>query len=128
MSLTAPRNTREAIGDTISVTANASIYAGAMVALNASGHAVPAAVSSGYTVVGRAENTVTSGGILTVRRGAFLYDNYTSAAVSASDIGKTVYVHDDASVQAFNATSGAVNIAAGKLLGFAEGQAIVEIR
>ena len=85
-------------------------------------------VTSGYTVVGRAEHTVTSGGTLTVRRGAFLYDNYTSAAVSASDIGKAVYVHDDSSVQAFDATSGAVNIIAGKLLGFAEGQAIVEIR
>ena len=112
-NLTAPRNTAEyADLSTLTVTAGGTIYAGGMVALNGSGQAVAAAASSGYVVVGRAENTVSSGGTVKVRRGCFAWDNDATSACSASDVGKACYVTDDHTVQ-ISVSSGGVAVKAG---------------
>ena len=98
-NLTAPRNTAEyADLSTLTVTAGGTIYTGAMVALNASGEAVAAADSAGYKVIGRAENTVSSGGTVKVRQGCFGWDNDATSGCSKSDIGKLCYVKDDHTV------------------------------
>ena len=98
-TLTAPRNTPEyADLATLVVTAGAAIYTGGMVALNASGLAVPAADSAGYKVIGRAENTVSSGGQVKVRQGCFGWDNDATSGCSKTDIGKLCYVKDDHTV------------------------------
>ena len=98
-NLTAPRNTPEyADLSTLTVTAGGTIYAGGMVALNGSGQAVAAADSAGYKVIGRAENTVTSGGLAKVRQGCFAWDNDATSGCSATDVGKLCYVKDDHTV------------------------------
>ncbi len=98
-NLTAPRNTAEyADLSTLVVTAGGTIYTGAMVALNGSGQAVPAADSAGYKVIGRAENTVSSGGQVKVRQGCFGWDNDATSGCSKTDIGKLCYVKDDHTV------------------------------
>ena len=94
--LTGNRITKEAAGDYVQLVAGATIYAGAIVAVNGSGTAVPAANSSGYTVVGIAQQQVTSGGTMTVKRGKFIFDNTTS--MGKGDIGKTAYASDDQTV------------------------------
>ena len=97
-NITAPRNTPEyADLATLVVTAGGTIYTGAMVALNASGLAIPAS-SASCKVIGRAENTVSSGGQVKVRRGCFAWDNDTTSGCSKTDIGKACYVVDDHTV------------------------------
>lgn len=97
-NLTAPRNTPEyADLSTLTVTAGGTIYTGAMVAVNGSGLAIPAA-STSCKVIGRAENTVTSGGLAKVRKGCFAWDNDTTSGCAKTDIGKACYVKDDHTV------------------------------
>jgi len=126
-SLTAERITREFAGRTISVTAGADIFAGAMVAVSA-GVAVPA--TSALAPAGVAQETVTSGGVLRIKEGNFGFDNDTTSAVSSTDLGKDVYVKDDHTVTADGAvvSGAATNAVAGKFLGFDDNsQAIVRI-
>lgn len=87
------------------VAAATHIYEGGAVALNTSGHLVPASADSSLRVVGVAEaeadNSAGSAGDLTVvpRRGAFPFDNSSgTAAVTAADIGRPCYVVDDNTV------------------------------
>ena len=124
--LTEPRNTKEYVDGTfLTVVAGGTVYAGAMVALNGSGQAFAAADSSGYTVVGRAENTVTSGGTLTVRRGLFGLDNDTTSAVTTAYINKPVYVVDDHTVSIAGGTN---SVVAGVCRGIdASGDVVVEV-
>jgi hypothetical protein len=126
-NLTAPRNTPEYVDNTfVTITAGGTIYEGGMVAINGSGAAVPAAASAGLKVVGRAENQVTSGGIVKIRRGVFGWDNDTTNAVVSTDVGKPAYVVDDHTVTATSGGSGAANIVAGIVKGLDEnGQVIV---
>jgi hypothetical protein len=97
----APRDTVEAKGALAQypVAAATTIYAGTLVAVNASGYAVPASASSALTVIGRAEKTVTntsaagfgSAGALDVliRKGAFFF---TCAGAGITSVGKMAYV------------------------------------
>ena len=86
------------------VAATAKIFAGTLVALDASGDAVPASDAAGLRVIGRAEhnadNTSGAAGDLTilVKRGVFRYANSATAAVDADDKGKIVFVEDDMTV------------------------------
>ena len=59
-ALSAERDTPQRLNQYTSLTmaSNVIIYAGSLVCVNSSGLAVPAADSSGYAVVGRAEATV----------------------------------------------------------------------
>jgi len=108
-ALTEARDTPMRYGETISigVYTNTRIWAGSMVALNSSGYAVPAADTSGYIVIGRADETVDNrygqddagdSGTLTIEvtRGVFRWANLTG--ITDADIGSFVYVEDDQSV------------------------------
>lgn len=80
------------------------IYQGTLVALDASGDAVPASDAAALRVVGRAEETVDNSdgdaGDLTInaKRGVFKFANSGTAAVDANDKGKVCFVEDDQTV------------------------------
>jgi hypothetical protein len=119
-ALTAERDTYQRLNQYTSLTmaSNSIIYAGALVCVNSSGLAVPAADSSGFAVVGRAEATADNRGVLysatktiKVARGTFRWAN--ADAIAVADIGKIVYVTDD---QTVNKTGGGQNIIAGTVV------------
>ena len=116
--LTAERNTPERIGHVLAFPAAADIYAGALVAVNSDGAAIPASASSG-TVAGRAENTAAAGERVSVRIGCFAFDGDN---ITLADTGKTVYVVDDHTV----ALTGTVK--AGTVYGVDEEGVWVDIR
>lgn len=125
-NLTAPRNTPEYVDNTfVTVEAGGTIYEGGMVAINSSGKAVAAAVTAGYKVVGRAENAAKSGEKVKIRRGVFGWDNNTTNAVVATDVGKPAYVVDDHTVTATAGGSGATNIVAGIIKGLDENGLVI---
>jgi len=87
------------------VAASTKIYAGSMVAINATGYAVPAANTAALRVIGRAEaqadNTSGADGALHVRVnvGVHKYGNgATTQALAQADIGQPCYVIDDQTV------------------------------
>lgn len=104
MSLTADRNTPARVPQMRTFVAGADIFGGAMVAINASGKAVPAADAAGLVVVGRAEYGAKAGENVSVKAGCFAYDAPTGVTVTVADIGKTVFVVDDQTV-AFTGTT-----------------------
>lgn len=97
MSLTADRNTPARVPQMRTFVAGADIFGGAMVAINASGKAVPAADAAGLVVVGRAEYGAKAGENVSVKAGCFAYDAPTGVTVTVADIGKTVFVVDNRS-------------------------------
>lgn len=120
-ALTADRHTpmREGTFVEPDVAASTMIYAGAMVALDASGNAVPASDAAGLVVIGRAEdlvdNSAGDAGDLTVRVriGVFGFAASGTNAPAAANVGDLVYVEDDQTVS----TDGGTNsIVAGKLV------------
>lgn len=107
MFLTADRNTQMKDDELINVpiAANAKIYAGSLVAANASGYATPGAASTTLTYLGRAEeqvdNTGGANGAKTVnvrRRKAFKWKNSGTSAVTQAELGKVCYIEDDQTV------------------------------
>lgn len=87
-----------------------TIYAGAMVAVNASGVAVPAADSSGLAVVGcaaeKSDNTgssYSSSETIEVLKGIFRWANGNS--LDDGDIGSIVYAMDDQTVKSSGVTN-----------------------
>lgn len=110
MSLTADRNTPMADGELISVPmAAVKIFAGGLVAANATGYATPGAVSTALTYMGRAEETVDNTGgapgakTVKVRRGkAFKFANSGADAVTLASMGKLCYIVDDLTVALTN--------------------------
>lgn len=114
MALTQDRDTKERLnaqGYSFSVEAATLIYAGAQVALDASGYLVPASSIPGIIVIGRAEmqfdNSLGSAGAASaagalhcdVRRGVFRWDNSASAdAITEENIGQHCYAVDDHTV------------------------------
>ena len=107
-ALSKNRKTSERIPALRQFEAGAKIYAGALVALNTAGKAVPASDTADLTVVGRAEITAESGKMVTVKTGCFLYENSTSAAVTAAEVGKVCYVADDQTVAKTGGTNSIV--------------------
>lgn len=113
--------TPERAGDVLvlPVAANTHIYAGTLVARNATGYAVPASDAAGLRVVGRAEREVdNSGGAagdvqVAVKRGVFLYANSAGEPVVASGIGGDCYVKDAATVSSVPGTN---SVVAGKVV------------
>jgi hypothetical protein len=105
-ALTTKRDTPERAGldRSFGVAANAVIYQGALVALNASGFAVPGSVSTTQTAAGRAEESVTgtaTAGEARVRvsAGVFRWANATASdLITIADIGKDCFILDDQTV------------------------------
>ena len=95
-------------------TAGAEILAGALVAQNSSGEAVPAADAFGLVILGRAENSASAGEGVAVKRASFIYDNGEGAeALTVADIGKECFALDDATV---GKTGGTNKVKAGIVL------------
>lgn len=109
MALTSGRNTPEVAKSKLlilPVAAAKVIYEGALVAINASGYAQPAAKAADLVAAGRAEERVdNSAGAngdkqVMVRRGVFVWDNSATAAsqVKDTDCLKECYIEDDCTV------------------------------
>lgn len=125
MALTADRNTPMKDGELIAVpiAANVKIFAGALVAANATGYATPGATATTLTYLGRAEESVDNTGgaagakTVMVRRGkAFKFKNSAGDAVTQAELGKTCYIVDDETVSKSNA-GGNTQSAAGEVIG-----------
>ena len=120
--LAADRNTPRRDGDKISVPVAAGelIYAGALVALDASGDAVKGATATTLSGFGRAEARVdNSGGAagdqsVEVRKGVFRFANEGADLVTRADIGNDCYIVDDQTVAKTNGT--ATRSVAGKVV------------
>jgi len=106
-ALAADRNTPRADGDVESygVDGGAKIFAGAIVALNAAGYAIPGATAAGLVTAGRAEEQVDNTGgadgavSVRVRRGTFRYANSAGAdAITRAEVGDDCYLVDDQTV------------------------------
>ena len=109
-ALTAARDTSEIRNGArhliLPVKGSTTIYQGALVALDASGYAVPGSKAATLTAAGRAEETVANTGAdgevsIRVARGVFVFDNATDAGkLTAAHVLKPCYIADDQTVTA----------------------------
>ena len=109
-ALTAARDTSEISNGArhliLPVKGSTTIYQGALVALDASGYAVPGSKAATLTAAGRAEETVANTGAdgevsIRVARGVFVFDNATDAGtLTAAHVLKPCYIADDQTVTA----------------------------
>lgn len=77
----------------------ATVYAGAMLCLDADGKAVPASATAGLTqVVGVAQYPASGGGLVEVQHGCFAMDVKSGDAPTRVHIGTVVYAADDHTV------------------------------
>lgn len=113
-------NMQKGVFVTMDMAAATKISTGALVAVDSSGNALPAADAAGLKVVGRAEETVDnvsgSAGDLTIkvrRLSAFWYANSSGNAVTKAHLHglAPIYVEDDQTVAS---AGGSNNIVAGK--------------
>jgi len=107
------------------VAASTKIYAGAMVALNSGGYAVPAGDTASHKVVGVAttqvDNSAGSNGDLSVVIAAGIVVHFNAASITQAMAGKKMFVVDD---NTFDDGAGTNGISAGILaeyVGAAEG-------
>lgn len=118
-ALTTGRNTNWQDGDIVSVpvAAATTIYAGALVAVNAAGDALPAADAAGLKVIGRAEEGVVNAGAagavsILVRRGCSLWLNNDGAGTPVTKAMlhglASIYVLDDNTVSGATGTNSIV--------------------
>jgi len=107
MPLSADRNTAARGEDlfAFALAANTTLYAGAMVALNAGGYAVPASADASLRVVGRANGRADNANgeagdeTIAVEAGVFRWKNASAAdAIDFTHVGHTVYAVDDETV------------------------------
>lgn len=119
MALTAERDTQRKAGEQFEyeVAASTTIYAGALVVINASGYAEPGTTATNKKAVGRCEATAdnssgSAGDInVKVRAGEFQWGNSASAdEITEADVGKFAYIVDDETV-AKTSSSGTRSIA-----------------
>jgi hypothetical protein len=111
MALTKDRNTPEREIKKVShpLAASTKIYAGSMVALDASGNLVPGATATTLTAVGRAEEQVDNSAGLAgalsclTSKGTFLFGN--DGSIDRTHVGKDCYIVDDQTVAATNGTN-----------------------
>ncbi len=136
-ALTKDRITKSRTGEYVShpVLANAKIYAGALVVVDASGWAKPGVTATGLKAVGRAErfadNTGGANGdvsVLVRRAELFHFDNLSTDLVDRGDIGADCYIVDDQTVAASNGGDPATRSVAGKVVDVDEDGVWVEIR
>ena len=101
-----PTPERDGVFDSYPVKAAATIWAGTIVALDATGYAVPASKTAGLTVVGRAEETVanTATGAsdgdeqVRVKRGVFRWAKAAAETPDRASVGKDAFADDDNTV------------------------------
>lgn len=108
MALTAPRLTpqREPSDREFVVAAGAAVQQGGLVALNAAGALVPGSVATTLIAVGVALNSAAAGETVRVRRGCWRFENSTAGdAITATEIGKDVFIVDDETVAKTNGTN-----------------------
>ncbi len=112
-ALTADRNTPRQQGVHVSalMAATAVIHAGALVAINATGYAVPGSTATGLTYFGRAEEAKDNSGgadgdetVLVRRQDAFQWENSGTDPVGQASLGKVCYIEDDQTVAATDGT------------------------
>ena len=109
-ALTAARDTTEISNGAphriLPAQGSTTIYQGALVALDASGYAVPGSKAATLTAAGRAEETVANTGAdgaasIRVARGVFVFDNAAdSGKLTAVHVLKPCYIADDQTVTA----------------------------
>lgn len=113
-ALTQDRNTerREGTHASAPVAANARIFAGALVAINATGFAVPGSTSATLSGAGvalaRADNTGGANGSISVQLWKLPAQFANSAgadAISLADVGKDCFIVDDQTVAKTNGTN-----------------------
>ena len=113
-ALSADRNTPERSGGRrrIAVAAATVIYAGAMVAVNVAGNAVPVTTALNLKGVGRAERRADNAGgaagdvSVEVSAGIFRFANSAAGdAITQADIGSDCYGVDDQTVAKTSATN-----------------------
>ena len=104
-ALTENRNTKELACNALTmhrvftVKAANTIYAGSIVAVDATGYAVPASDATGLLVVGVAQHYAEAGEQITVKSGVFGMTNSTGhACANASNMNNLIYVEDDQTV------------------------------
>lgn len=107
--LTEGRNTPMKDGELVPapLAAGAKVYAGALIALAATGFAQPGAAALNLVAFGRAEEDVDNTGgadgdkSVMVRRGkAFKWANSAGDAIGQAGLGRTCYIEDDETVAA----------------------------
>lgn len=113
MALTKDRNTVRREGEELSlpVAAGKKVFAGALVAKDASGNATPGAVAATLLGMGRAEEYVdnSTGGAgdvsVKISKGVFCFANSASGdLIARADIGNDCYIVDDQTVAKTSAT------------------------
>lgn len=124
-ALTAERDTKVTETDMLGnlpVAANVILYAGALIASNAAGYAVPGAAATGLVAAGRCEQTVDNRNgaagdkKVNLRRGVFLYANSAGGdAITIADRYKQCFIVDDQTVARTDA--GATRSRAGIIMG-----------
>ncbi len=123
MALTADRDTPQRDGELIvyPVAAGAVLFAGALVALDSDGNAVPASASASLVVMGRAEETADNSDgaagdeVVPLRRSVFRYTNSAATdQITLADVGRPAYVVDDQTVA--KTSNGGVRPVAGIVL------------
>lgn len=114
MALSKDRDTKRRDGALFNhpLAANVVIFAGALVALDASGNATPGATATTLRAAGVAQEHVDNTGgsagdqRVEVRRGVFQFANSASGdLITRADIGATAYIVDDQTVAKTNGTS-----------------------
>ncbi|MEG1875879.1 MAG: hypothetical protein RR185_09980 [Angelakisella sp.] len=120
MACTNTRKTASTFGSMITLPKGAgTFYEGALVAI-AAGKAVPAAKATGQPAIGMAYLVTDT--VITVERGAHLWDNDATNPVTDTHICGSCYIVDDCTVSSLSTGSSV----AGKVLGFEDNQVIVE--
>lgn len=133
-ALAQDRNTpmQEGVLIPVPIAASTKIYAGSLVAANASGYAVPGSTATTLTALGRAEESVDNSAgsagakVVTVRRGVFKFANLAADAVTQAELGKTAHIVDDQTVAKTSGTN--TRSAAGKVLGIDADGVWIEIK
>jgi hypothetical protein len=124
MPLANDRNTQMKDTEIISVPVAAAkkLFAGALVAANATGYATPGAAATTLTYLGRAEESVDNSAgangdkaVLVRRKKAFKWVNSGADAVTQAELGKTCYIVDDQTVAKTDGVG--TRSAAGKVVG-----------
>ncbi len=114
---------------TFGMAASTTIYIGSMVAINASGYAVPASADASLKIVGCAtgptaglpgasvvSTSVAGATNINVRRGVFFFENSASTdAITIAHVGRLCYVVDDQTVAL--TSGGGVRPVAGTIMG-----------
>lgn len=120
-ALTADRSTPQRTGDIESHPVNGAttIFAGALVCLDATGFLVPGSTATGLVARGRAEEHVVNDGadgdeVCRTRPGRFRWSNSAAAdAITRAEIGDPAYIVDDQTVAKTN--GGATRSVAGTI-------------